>query len=56
MDRKREELREMVGERYRDLIEAADTIQNMRTTAGQVPQAANISGERKTNKDKKSCR
>ena len=36
VDRKREELRVMVGERYRDLIEAADTIQNMRSTAGQV--------------------
>ena len=30
MDRKREELRVMVGERYRDLIEAADTIHHMR--------------------------
>lgn len=27
VDKKREELRVMVGERYRDLIEAADTIQ-----------------------------
>merc|ERR1719494_768531 len=26
----------MVGERYRDLIEAADTIQNMKQTASKV--------------------
>ena len=30
IERKREELRQMVGERYRDLIEAADTITNMK--------------------------
>jgi len=36
VDRKREELRVMVGERYRDLIEAADTIQNMRNSADLV--------------------
>ena len=36
VDRKREELRVMVGERYRDLIEAADTIQNMKLTASKV--------------------
>ena len=36
VDKKREELRVMVGERYRDLIEAADTIQNMKLSAGQV--------------------
>ncbi|XP_047003358.1 conserved oligomeric Golgi complex subunit 1 isoform X1 [Schistocerca americana] len=33
IDRKREELRTMVGERYRDLIEAADTIADMKATA-----------------------
>ncbi|XP_045500873.1 conserved oligomeric Golgi complex subunit 1 isoform X1 [Colias croceus] len=33
IERKREELRAMVGERYRDLIHAADTIEEMRTTA-----------------------
>ncbi|GFG34353.1 hypothetical protein Cfor_08794, partial [Coptotermes formosanus] len=33
IERKREELRTMVGERYRDLIEAADTIADMKQTA-----------------------
>ncbi|XP_069696321.1 conserved oligomeric Golgi complex subunit 1 isoform X2 [Periplaneta americana] len=33
IERKREELRTMVGERYRDLIEAADTIGDMKQTA-----------------------
>eukprot|EP00088_Acartia_fossae_P050065 TRINITY_DN5582_c0_g3_i1.p1 TRINITY_DN5582_c0_g3~~TRINITY_DN5582_c0_g3_i1.p1 ORF type:complete len:972 (+),score=173.75 TRINITY_DN5582_c0_g3_i1:67-2982(+) len=33
VDTKREELRVMVGERYRDLIEAADTIQTMKTSS-----------------------
>ncbi|XP_066469697.1 conserved oligomeric Golgi complex subunit 1 isoform X1 [Tiliqua scincoides] len=33
---KREELRQMVGERYRDLIEAADTIAEMRLSAEQL--------------------
>ncbi|XP_038222006.1 conserved oligomeric Golgi complex subunit 1 isoform X2 [Zerene cesonia] len=32
IERKREELRAMVGERYRDLIHAADTIEEMRST------------------------
>ncbi|XP_072937856.1 conserved oligomeric Golgi complex subunit 1 isoform X2 [Epargyreus clarus] len=32
IERKREELRAMVGERYRDLIQAADTIEEMRVT------------------------
>ncbi|VVD04236.1 unnamed protein product [Leptidea sinapis] len=32
IERKREELRAMVGERYRDLIHAADTIEEMRGT------------------------
>jgi hypothetical protein len=31
IDQKREELRTMVGERYRDLMEAADTITQMKT-------------------------
>ncbi|CAH0718180.1 unnamed protein product, partial [Brenthis ino] len=34
IERKREELRAMVGERYRDLIHAADTIEDMRGTIG----------------------
>ncbi|KAG1687280.1 Conserved oligomeric Golgi complex subunit 1 [Nymphon striatum] len=33
IEKKKEELRQMVGERYRDLIEAADTIQAMRNSA-----------------------
>ncbi|NXW50788.1 COG1 protein, partial [Nyctiprogne leucopyga] len=33
IEQKREELRQMVGERYRDLIEAADTISEMRLSA-----------------------
>ncbi|KAK7792119.1 hypothetical protein R5R35_009650 [Gryllus longicercus] len=36
IERKREELRTMVGERYRDMIEAADTIRDMQTTAESV--------------------
>ncbi|XP_004925637.1 conserved oligomeric Golgi complex subunit 1 [Bombyx mori] len=32
IERRREELRAMVGERYRDLIHAADTIEDMRVT------------------------
>ena len=31
IDQKREELRTMVGERYRDLMEAADTITQMKS-------------------------
>ncbi|XP_026741039.1 conserved oligomeric Golgi complex subunit 1 [Trichoplusia ni] len=34
IERKREELRAMVGERYRDLIHAADTIEEMKDTTG----------------------
>uniref|UniRef100_A0A2A4JFR1 Conserved oligomeric Golgi complex subunit 1 n=1 Tax=Heliothis virescens TaxID=7102 RepID=A0A2A4JFR1_HELVI len=34
IERKREELRAMVGERYRDLIHAADTIEEMKETTG----------------------
>jgi len=33
IERKKEDLRQMVGERYRDLIEAADTISCMQTSA-----------------------
>ncbi|XP_058451024.1 conserved oligomeric Golgi complex subunit 1 isoform X2 [Malaya genurostris] len=33
---KREELRTMVGERYRDLLKAADTIGDMKTTANSI--------------------
>uniref|UniRef100_A0A8D0DIB6 Conserved oligomeric Golgi complex subunit 1 n=1 Tax=Salvator merianae TaxID=96440 RepID=A0A8D0DIB6_SALMN len=36
---KREELRQMVGERYRDLIEAADTIAEMRLSAERLLEA-----------------
>ncbi|CAI5765722.1 Conserved oligomeric Golgi complex subunit 1 [Podarcis lilfordi] len=36
---KREELRQMVGERYRDLIEAADTIAEMRLSAEHLVEA-----------------
>lgn len=36
VERKKEELRTMVGERYRDLIEAADTISDMQQTAAGV--------------------
>ena len=32
-DRKREELRSLVGERYRDLMEASETIIRMRNTS-----------------------
>ncbi|XP_046670344.1 conserved oligomeric Golgi complex subunit 1 isoform X2 [Homalodisca vitripennis] len=36
IERKREELRTMVGERYRDLIEAADTISQMKVLSEKV--------------------
>ncbi|KAM4692092.1 conserved oligomeric Golgi complex subunit 1 isoform 2-T2 [Rhinophrynus dorsalis] len=36
IEQKKEELRQMVGERYRDLIEAADTIGEMRRSASMV--------------------
>ncbi|KAG9473533.1 hypothetical protein GDO78_004044 [Eleutherodactylus coqui] len=39
IEQKKEELRQMVGERYRDLIEAADTIGEMRRSAGLVVDA-----------------
>ena len=34
-DRKREELRSLVGERYRDLMEASETIISMRNTSNE---------------------
>lgn len=37
-DLKREELRSLVGERYRDLMEAAETIISMRQTCSEVSQ------------------
>lgn len=40
--RKQEELRELVGSRYSDFIEAADTISNMRTSAHQILDTAAI--------------
>ncbi|CAG4940110.1 unnamed protein product [Parnassius apollo] len=36
IERKREELRAMVGERYRDLIQAADTIEEMKVTTSSI--------------------
>ncbi|XP_077589883.1 conserved oligomeric Golgi complex subunit 1 isoform X1 [Stigmatopora nigra] len=36
IEQKKEELRQMVGERYRDLIDAADTIGEMRQSSGSV--------------------
>lgn len=36
IERKKEDLRQMVGERYRDLIEAADTIAKMKQTSESV--------------------
>ncbi|ELU03987.1 hypothetical protein CAPTEDRAFT_219346 [Capitella teleta] len=36
IERKKEDLRQMVGERYRDLIEAADTIKEMKNSAENV--------------------
>lgn len=36
IEQKKEDLRVMVGERYRDLIDAADTVTDMKTCAGQV--------------------
>lgn len=36
IEQKKEELRQMVGERYRDLIDAADTIGEMRQCSGSV--------------------
>ena len=42
-DRKREELRSLVGERYRDLMEAAETIICMRKTSNDtVDQIKNV--------------
>ncbi|XP_014666328.1 PREDICTED: conserved oligomeric Golgi complex subunit 1-like isoform X2 [Priapulus caudatus] len=39
IEKKKEDLRQMVGERYRDLIEAADTIKDMKKSAEQVVQS-----------------
>ena len=39
VDKKREELRTTVGERYRDLMEAAETITHMKTTSIDVVSA-----------------
>ena len=39
IDKKREELRTTVGERYRDLMEAAETITRMKTTSNDVVNA-----------------
>ena len=39
IDKKREELRTTVGERYRDLMEAAETITHMKTTSFEVVDA-----------------
>lgn len=36
IETKKEDLRQMVGERYRDLIEAADTIAEMKQCAGNL--------------------
>lgn len=36
IETKKEDLRQMVGERYRDLIEAADTIAEMKVCAGNL--------------------
>ncbi|CAK1542071.1 unnamed protein product [Leptosia nina] len=36
IERKKEELRAMVGERYRDLIHAADTIEDMKSTTSSI--------------------
>ncbi|CAH1796613.1 unnamed protein product [Owenia fusiformis] len=41
IERKKEDLRTMVGERYRDLIEAADTISEMKNTVSKVTQSVN---------------
>lgn len=38
IEKKKEDLRQMVGERYRDLIEAADTIGQMQQTSANVKQ------------------
>lgn len=37
ISKKNQDLREMVGERYRELIDAADTIQNMKQLADELP-------------------
>lgn len=39
IETKKEDLRQMVGERYRDLIEAADTITEMKNCSGKIVQS-----------------
>ncbi|UJR37999.1 hypothetical protein I4U23_030681 [Adineta vaga] len=46
MERKKEELRSMVGERYRDLIEAADAIFEMKTCAKGVEEFVHLLNEK----------
>lgn len=36
IEKKKENLRQMVGERYRDIIDAADTIRDMKSNAEKV--------------------
>ncbi|CAM1299135.1 COG1 (predicted), partial [Pycnogonum litorale] len=55
IEKKKEELRLMVGERYRDLIEAADTIQAMKSSAVCITKCINdIVSQCKSLPDKKS--
>lgn len=44
IEQKKEELRQMVGERYRDLIDAADTIRDMRQSSEKVLRAVTDMG------------
>lgn len=44
IEHKKEELRQMVGERYRDLIDAADTIRDMRQSSERVLRAVTDTG------------
>uniref|UniRef100_A0A8C6WFS3 Conserved oligomeric Golgi complex subunit 1 n=1 Tax=Neogobius melanostomus TaxID=47308 RepID=A0A8C6WFS3_9GOBI len=44
IEQKKEELRQMVGERYRDLIDAADTIRDMRQSSESVLRAVTDMG------------
>lgn len=45
IEQKKEELRQMVGERYRDLIDAADTIREMSQSAQSVVRAVHDMGQ-----------
>ncbi|XP_064649759.1 conserved oligomeric Golgi complex subunit 1-like [Lineus longissimus] len=57
IERKKEDLRQMVGERYRDLIEAADTISDMKTSAENVMQSiSRMQGHCKQLKEMKIAR